>query len=123
MSSRESRAGWMIMIPALMLAAWLVGVAIVALAGAGSSWPDQQLGWAESSSGRVREPDDPRRSHAGPARLDDPRLSSLRDAARVLAAVGRSPGGWSSTRSAWCPTCRRSSKRSPRGTSGISSRS
>ena len=57
---------------------------------------------------------------AGPVSIDDPRLSSLRQAAQFMEAVDRRRAARSSTRSAWCLMCRLSWRRSPRGTSGIS---
>ncbi|MFI5460253.1 MAG: hypothetical protein ACHRXM_32960, partial [Isosphaerales bacterium] len=73
MSSRGSRAGWMIVIPALILGVWLLGVAIVVLRGRGfgKSW----LGGHHAQSAMLDV------VRAAPVGLDDPRLSSIRQAA------------------------------------------
>ena len=84
MSSRGSRAGWWIAIPALILAVWLVGVERGRLA---AGWaPDQsRIGerLVRLVTGRGQRPRRfRRRSDAGPVAMSDPRLSSLRQAAQ-----------------------------------------
>ena len=81
MSTRGSRAGWMITISALMLALWLVGVSVVAWRGLGRSRTRIGSRLARIFTGRGHQPDDTQAIPIGPTRLDDPRLSSLRLAA------------------------------------------
>jgi hypothetical protein len=80
MSSRDSRARFLMVIPGLVLLAWLLVVTIVALRGAsrGKGWLGVHDRGAAGRDGRSRAVDE---WEAGPAGLDDPRLSSLHRAA------------------------------------------
>ena len=73
MSSGGSRAGWMMVIPALMLGVWLLGVATVAWRGQGPG--RNGLGGHHARSAAIDI------VQAAPVGLDDPRLSSIRQAA------------------------------------------
>ena len=77
MSRRDSQPGWIIVFPGLVFLVWLLFLASVSLRGAGraKSWLGIHGSGREQRSGGIDE------WEAGPAGLDDPRLSSLRRAA------------------------------------------
>ena len=81
MNKRDSRAGWIITISALMLALWLVGVSVVTWRGLGRNTTRVKNRLARFFTGRGHQPDNPQAISIGPTHVDDPRLSSLRLAA------------------------------------------
>ena len=83
MSSHGSRAGWIIAIPALMLAVWLAGVSAVAWQGLGRAKSRVGSHLVRLITGRGPEADDSEFVQTGPARMSDRRLTALRQAAET----------------------------------------
>jgi hypothetical protein len=83
MKGQTTRAGWMIAIPALILAAWLAGASVVVWQGLGRNKSRITNHLVRLISGRGRQADNSTPAETGPAEMSDPRLLGLRQAAEA----------------------------------------